>query len=137
MARPRKERCISPLLNERIFKPRGIPLSQLPIAVLSLDELEALRLADLEGNQHDAAAARMNVSRPTFGRILAKGRRTVATALLLGHALQIAGGPVRTTRHDAVRCRGCHRAWEIPAHVAVEFRCPRCAQKTRQLKGKD
>ena len=137
MPRPQKERCISPPTTERIFKPKGIPLPALPVSFLSLDGLEALRLADLEGNQQDEAAAKMNVSRATFGRILARGRRTVATALIHGHALQIAGGTVRTTRRDAVQCRRCHRAWEVPVHVAEEFRCPRCTHRKHSQKVKE
>ena len=56
---------------------------------LLMDEVETLRLADLEGLYHEEAAQRMGVSRATFGRILDKARRKVAEALLKGKALKI------------------------------------------------
>ena len=74
------------------FKPRGIPLWELSETSLSVEGLEAIRLADLEGLTMQDAATRMNVSRHTFGRILAEGRRAVADALVNGRALRIEGG---------------------------------------------
>ena len=61
---------------------------------MSVDELEALRLADLEGFYQNRAVVRMGVSRPTFARIIEASRRKVAEALVLGRAIRIAGGPV-------------------------------------------
>ena len=75
--------------NALYFKPRGIPLVQLEEVCLSLDELEAVRLADYEGLYHEQAAERMTISRPTFGRILGGARRKLAEALLEGKALRI------------------------------------------------
>lgn len=74
------------------FKPNGIPLHELEEVVLALDGLEALRLADFEDLNMDEAAARMGVSRHTFGRLLRRARRSVAQALVLGQALRIEGG---------------------------------------------
>lgn len=71
------------------FKPRGIPLVQLDEVVLNLDELEAIRLADYEGLYHEQAAEKMNISRPTFGRILGEARRKVAEVIVEGKALNI------------------------------------------------
>lgn len=71
------------------FKPRGIPLFQLEEISLSLDELEAIRLADDEGRYHEDAATAMKVSRATFGRILNKARSKVAEAIVHGKALRI------------------------------------------------
>lgn len=71
------------------FKPRGIPLVQLDEVVLNLDELEAIRLADYEGLYHEQAAEKMNISRPTFGRILSEARRKVAEVIVEGKALNI------------------------------------------------
>lgn len=76
------------------YKPAGVPLAALEEQVLTLDELEALRLADLEGLYQEEAARRMNVSRPTFGRIVESARSKVARALVNGQALRIEGGPV-------------------------------------------
>jgi predicted DNA-binding protein (UPF0251 family) len=71
------------------FKPRGIPLVQLDEVVLNLDELEAIRLSDYEGLYHEQAAEKMNISRPTFGRILSEARRKVAEVIVEGKALNI------------------------------------------------
>lgn len=92
MVRPHIRRRVGFSPRVRFFKPQGIPMFQLEEVVLADDELEALRLADVEGLYHDAAAERMNVSRPTFGRILAKARSTLATAVINGKALRIEGG---------------------------------------------
>ena len=62
--------------------------------ILGFDEAEALRLADLEGLYQEAAARRMGISRPTFGRIIESAHRKVADALLNGKALRIDGGEV-------------------------------------------
>ena len=59
---------------------------------LAVESLEAIRLADLEGLNMEAAAVGMGVSRHTFGRILAEGRKAVAQALVSGSALRIEGG---------------------------------------------
>jgi predicted DNA-binding protein (UPF0251 family) len=72
MARPLKQRFVGTPPRVGTFKPQGIPIRQLEAAILSLDELEALKLADLQGNSQEQAAVKMNVSRPTFGRILDK-----------------------------------------------------------------
>ena len=60
--------------------------------VLPLEGLEALRLSDLEGNDHDRASEKMNVSRQTFGRILSAARKILADAVVNGRALRIEGG---------------------------------------------
>ena len=57
--------------------------------VLSMDELEAIRLADYEGLYHEDAAERMKISRQTFGRILYEAHKRVAECLLKGKALKI------------------------------------------------
>ena len=67
MARPKRCRRIGSTPGSSYFKPRGIPLSALEEVVLSFDEFEAVRLADLEGLYQDQAAEKMGISRQTFG----------------------------------------------------------------------
>jgi hypothetical protein len=126
MARPCKQRFVSISPKVEVFRPRGGSAHRHAVLRLSLDELEALRLADLCGDAQDRAAAKMNISRQTFGRILDRARGTVADALLNGKAIEITGGPVTTSRRDTIRCRRCRRSWEVPVPVAATFRCPRC-----------
>jgi uncharacterized protein len=76
------------------FKPAGIPACTLEQVTLTLDEVEALRLADLLGQYQEQAAAQMKISRPTFARIIEQARRKVADALIHGKALRMEGGPV-------------------------------------------
>lgn len=94
MPRPCCRRRIAGAPPAGVFKPAGIPGRFLEEVVLGLDGLEALRLADLEGLYQEEAAARMGVSRATFGRIVADARRRVAEALVGGKLLRIEGGPV-------------------------------------------
>ncbi|MCP4572224.1 MAG: DUF134 domain-containing protein [bacterium] len=89
MPRPCKDRCCRSYRNDRVFKPRGIPMHELQTVELPLDAFEALRLCDAEGLDQTAAAERMKVSRGTVQRLLARARRTVAQALLERQALVI------------------------------------------------
>jgi len=91
---PRRKRCRWVAANPAatFFKPRGVPMAELEQVILELDEVEALRLADLEGRYQEDAAKTMGVSRQTFGRIVEMARRKVAEALLHGKALVIEHG---------------------------------------------
>ena len=99
MPRPRKRRLLQRAPREAIYKPAGVPLSGLRRVMLLQEELEALRLADLEGFTQQQAAQRMDVSRSTFQRTVARARRQVALALSEGHALQIEGGTFQVREH--------------------------------------
>jgi predicted DNA-binding protein (UPF0251 family) len=77
------------------FVPQPAAVPGIDFVVLTLDELEALRLADLEGLSQEEAAAKMNVSRPTFGRIVDQARKKVATALIRERGIGIEGGVIR------------------------------------------
>ena len=98
MPRPFKIRCIGHLPGVRAFKPAGVPGRNLVKTTLHFDELEALRLVDGEGMEQAEAAARMQVSRPTVGRILSRARAKVAKALVEGHALLIEEGSAPVCR---------------------------------------
>ncbi len=126
MPRPRCPRrvCCSPEAVR--FKPRGVPLSALSEVVLTLDELEAIRLGDLEGLYQEDAAARMGVSRQTFGRIIEAAHRKVAEALCHGKALQIAGGTVTMVESRKFVCSSCGHGWEMPYGVGRPSVCPEC-----------
>lgn len=97
MPRPRKRRLLTRAPQAAIYKPAGVPLEGLRLIQLFQEELEALRLADLEGLTQEAAAEHMGVSRSTFQRTLAQAHRQVALALAEGQALQIEGGTFEVT----------------------------------------
>jgi uncharacterized protein len=92
MARPQKCRRVEFLPNATYFKPAGVPLRDLEEVSMSIEEAEAIRLKDLEGLEQEQGAEKMNVSRPTFQRVLASARQKVADALLNGKAIRIEGG---------------------------------------------
>ncbi len=75
--------------NVTLYKPAGVPGFQMEVVVLTPDEVEALRLKDYEGLDQNAAAEKMNISQPTFYRILSSARRKIADALINGKAIQI------------------------------------------------
>jgi len=85
------------------FKPAGVPICDLEEVTVTLDELEALRLADLEGQYQEQVADKMKVSRPTFGRIVETARQKVAEALIHGKALRLEGGDVVIQQASTMR----------------------------------
>ena len=89
--------------TSRLFKPAGIPTTKLEQVSLSVDEFEALRLADYEGLYHEQAATMMDISRQTFGRIICAARAKVATTLVEGKVLRIGGGVCKLGGNGCLR----------------------------------
>ena len=89
MTRPRiRRRCrFRPYVY--YFKPRGIPMRHLDEVVLERDELEAIKLHDVDELEHTEAAKKMKVSQPTFGRILDSSYKKIANAIIFGKAIRI------------------------------------------------
>lgn len=104
MVRPCKFRTVNFNPDYTYFKPRGVPLSEIEEIELRLDELEAIKLADLEELYHEDAAKKMNVSRQTFDRILIQAHKTISDALVNGKAILIKGGNVRMNSRGGGRC---------------------------------
>ena len=92
MPKPRKKRVVRFDPKATYFKPRGVPLSELEEVVLVIEELEALRLADLEDLDQTKAAKKMKISQSTFNRILASARKKTSEALVFGKAIKVEGG---------------------------------------------
>ncbi len=126
MARPKCCRRVAGEPPCQIFKPAGVPASALDQVVLSMDEFEAIRLADLEGLYHDKAAAQMKVSRPTFGRIIEAARHKVAETLVQGKALKIEGGDFEMNSMRKFKCSDCQHTWEVPHGTGRLRGCPSC-----------
>jgi predicted DNA-binding protein (UPF0251 family) len=125
MPRPFKCRRVSFLPGVTYFKPAGIPMRLLEEVNISLDELEAIRLKDLERLEQEQGAEKMNISRPTFQRILSSGRQKLADALLNGRALRIEGGNFELI-HRRFRCQSGHE-WELDASPStLPIACPTC-----------
>jgi hypothetical protein len=92
MARPRRIRRIFFQPDVTYFKPAGIPMAHLKETTLSFDELEAIRLMDSEGLDQTQAAKKMKISQSTLSRLLGKGRKKLADAIIQGNAIKIQGG---------------------------------------------
>lgn len=93
MPRPPIKRQIGCRAGATYFKPRGIPMRELETVELAADELEAIRLTDLEGMYQEQAAEQMGISRQTLGNILKRAHKKVAEALVLGKAIGIEEQP--------------------------------------------
>ncbi len=98
MPRPKKVRKIRFNPDVTYFKPRGVPLSELEDVALSLEELEALRLVDLEKMNQTEAAERMDISQSTLHRVLTSGRKKLTEALVEGKAISVKGGDYKMVR---------------------------------------
>ena len=100
--RPKKIRWIKREPRERCFRPVCRPLHKLAGVNLTLDEFEAVRLADLEGLKQVKAASRMRISRPTFSRIIGSAHKKIADGLVNIKAIKIEGGCCKIIRRK--RC---------------------------------
>lgn len=87
--RPRKKRCCRRYRADRVYKPQGIPMKDLAVIELGLDQFEALRLCDVERMDQTDAGAVMGVSRGTVQRLLYSARRELVSAILAGKAFTI------------------------------------------------
>lgn len=128
MARPIKWRRIENIPRYQHFKPFGQDQNAGENR-LKIEELEALRLKDLEGLEQEACAQRMEVSRPTFQRILISAREKVADSLVHGKSIRIEGGNY-TRGICPVRCLDCGHVWEESIEkleeADSEYTCPDC-----------
>lgn len=133
MPRPKCCRHVGVMPYKTRFRPEGGTSSScLEEVLLSLDEYESLRLADLEGLYQKEAASRMTISRQTFGRIVEVARRKVADVLVNGKILRIEGGPVSIKAGKAARCPRCHCAVDFPDSKS-RTTCPRCRKPTKKF----
>lgn len=123
MARPPKGRFIGRLPRCTLFRPVGGPPDALPPVSLGPDEMEALRLKDLEGLDGDRAAQAMGVSRATFQRILEQARRRLVQAVFEGRDLEIRSG-LWAIRHRE-DCPHCEKRWYLPPWGGAAG-CPGC-----------
>ncbi|MDD2586132.1 MAG: DUF134 domain-containing protein [Syntrophomonadaceae bacterium] len=89
MPRPRKCRMVGFIPNNQYFYPQQ---SNSEEVCLNIEEVEAIRLSDLEGMEQVAAAELMSISRGTYQRIINDARKKIADAIINGKAIRIEGG---------------------------------------------
>lgn len=129
MPRPRCCRRIAGNPACKTFKPAGAPASTLEEVTLTLEEYEAIRLADFKALYQKEAAAQMGVSRQTFGRAITAARRKVANALVLGRILRIEVSEAEAATLPQARefcCQACGHAWQEPFGTGRPGGCPAC-----------
>jgi predicted DNA-binding protein (UPF0251 family)/DNA-directed RNA polymerase subunit RPC12/RpoP len=130
MARPTKWRRIEKIPTIPYFIPSEKDITEVPENILKLEELEAIRLKDLEGFEQGECAEKMEVSRPTFQRILLSAREKIADSLVNGKVIHIEGGNF-TRNICPVKCPDCGREWmesyeNMESIKNGEYACPSC-----------
>ncbi len=130
MARPKKNRLVAFDFEISYFKPRGIPMIELEEVLLTVDERESIRLADLIGLSYEEAGRQMGVSRATFGRIVQRARKIVADALINGKAINIEGGNYTIVNEERIfKCEKCDKQWEEARGTGKPANCPACSNE--------
>lgn len=97
MPRPHKRRRIKGEPNSSYFKPSGIRRTELEESILAADEFEAIRLKDFLALEQKECAEKMNISQPTFHRLIISARKKVADAIVNGKAIKINAENFKTT----------------------------------------
>ena len=119
MPRPRRFRRVGFLPGVTYFKPAGIRMIELEETILTVDEFEAVRLKDFLGMEQEEAAKKMNISQPTFHRLVLAARKKIADAIVNGKAIRIEGGQYTMEQPRFGRGRG----FGGPATTCM---CPKC-----------
>lgn len=127
MPRPTKFRRVEFLPKYNYFIPLGKKKCELEEVVLKIEELEAIRLKDIEELKQEECAEKMHVSRQTFQNIIDDARKKVAIALTQGKAIKIAGGNY-TTNFCEFKCVNCGKVYEINCEHD-KASCPKCGSK--------
>lgn len=134
MGRPVKWRRVNQLPSVLQFVPTNEdgamdPQSKAAENILLIEEYEAIRLKDLEGLEQEECAEQMQISRPTFQRILITAREKVADSLINGKGIRISGGNF-TQNICPVYCLDCGETWqesiEVLTQTKTSYTCPHC-----------
>lgn len=120
--RPRRCRRIRGMPSCNQFNPAGPIKDEIN---LTLEELEAIKLKDNQGLDQIEAAEKMNVSQPTFHRILQEARKKIADALINAKSLRIYGGANKMAMKK-FKCYACEHKWEVPYGTGRPDKCPKC-----------
>jgi predicted DNA-binding protein (UPF0251 family) len=127
MPRPQNNRIVHEPPHFNAFKPIGVTALDLEEVQLTLDEYEAFRLADHLGLSHAEAAEEMEISRPTFTRLIEKARKSIADFIIEGRLLTIEGGNVHF-RTNTIRCQKCGHMFKTN-FIDTISECPACHSK--------
>jgi len=125
MTRPKNNRLIHqpPVFKE--FKPSGIKGRDLETITLSIDEFEAIRLADYLNYTHEEASVEMRISRSTFSRLIDKARQKLSEMLINGKRIVIEGGNIHF-KNNVLKCKKCGHLFETEMSNKIN-ECPNCS----------
>ncbi|WP_392486521.1 DUF134 domain-containing protein [Haloimpatiens sp. FM7315] len=124
MVRPTKFRKVDFFPKNTYFIPFEKPSCEIKDVILKVEELEAMRLKDIEELNQEECAESMQVSRQTFQNIIDSARKKVAIALTEGNAIKIGGGSYRT-KYCKFKCFECGNIYEIN-YEQDKHVCPNC-----------
>lgn len=124
MPRPTKCRKVEFFPDITCFVPKDEKREELEPVVLKVEEMEAMRLKDIENLSQQECADRMGVSRQTFQNIIDSARYKVALALTTGLPIDIRGGNF-TSAYCEVKCDSCHKTYIIE-YPRDRIKCPNC-----------
>ncbi|WP_099188804.1 DUF134 domain-containing protein [Tepidibacter mesophilus] len=124
MARPTKARTVEFFPENNYFVPVGKQKCDIEEVEVKIEELEAMRLKDIEGLNQEECAKKMQVSRQTFQNIIDSARKKVALSLTEGKAIRISGGHY-TTKHCKFKCMDCGNEYNIQ-YSQDKISCPSC-----------
>lgn len=125
--RPTKFRRVEFFPEDTYFVPWGKPKYEIKETVLKVEELEAMRLKDIEELNQEQCAERMQVSRQTFQNIIDSARKKIAIALTEGNAIRISGGNYRAT-FCKFKCLHCGDVYDINNEQDKD-NCPACGSE--------
>lgn len=138
MPRPRRRRRVRFEPKITFFRPEGIRKVDLEESILTVDEFEAVRLKDLKGLDQEKAAKKMNISQPTFHRLIKSARKKIADSLVKGKAIKIEGGVYRMVGRGRMGGFGagpdgkcvCSKCGHTTPHKrgtpCYKMKCPKC-----------
>ncbi len=104
------------------FKPFGMPLCELEVVKLHFDEYESINLVNYLNLSQEAAAEKMDISRPTFTRVYNRALKKIAEAFVECKAIEIEGGNVEFDK-QWYKCKKC---FKLIDGLANHTRCENC-----------
>lgn len=124
MPRPTKFRRVEFFPDDTYFIPWGKKKCEIEDIILKVEELEAIRLKDIENLSQEECAKKMHISRQTFQNIVNSARSKIAIALTQGKAIKIDGGHY-TTKSCKFKCLECLTEYQITTNQD-KINCPNC-----------
>jgi len=134
MPRPRKWRRVGYIPNVKVFGPLNKDNTDNEIIMLNVEELESIRLMDLEGLDQVTCAEKMGIARSTFQRIYSETKKKIADSLVNGKVIKIEGGNY-TLNICNIQCENCGYSWKESYEniTSDNIKCPKCGAEVELI----